>query len=49
MNSNCTFLRQKPQYSSPKTKVVFVKIQDILSVSNPDVYLTEMEEGNCNW
>ena len=37
------------QYSSPKVKVILVKPQNILCVSNPDAYTTEMGEGDDNW
>ncbi len=36
-------------YSSPEVRVVFVKAQGILCISNPDSHSTEMEEGNDNW
>lgn len=44
-----TTLEEMHPYKSPKTKVVFVKPQSILCISNPDAYTTEMEEGNDNW
>ena len=37
------------RYASPEVKVVFVKTQDILCVSNPERYSTETEEGDSNW
>ena len=37
------------RYASPMVKVVFVKAQGILCVSNPEEYTTEMNEGNDNW
>lgn len=46
---NNNLSNEEKQYRSPKTKVVFVAGQDILSVSNPDAYTTEMEEGEGNW
>ena len=49
MDNDNTIPGREKQYRSPKTKVVFVAGQDILSVSNPDAYTTEMEEGNDNW
>ena len=47
--TNTAFEAKQP-YSSPKTKVVFVKIQGILCSSNPkETYSTETEEGDDNW
>lgn len=37
------------RYTRPRAKVVFVKTQGMLCVSNPDKYTTEMEAGNDNW
>ena len=39
----------KMAYDAPQTKVVFVKMQSILCVSNPDGNTTEMTEGDDNW
>lgn len=45
-----TTLEAKHPYSSPKTKVVFVKMQGILCSSDPkETYSTETEEGDDNW
>lgn len=49
MISNNNLSSEEKQYCGPKVKVVFVVGQDILSVSNPDAYTTEMEEGSDNW
>ena len=40
------------QYISPKIKVVSVKAHGMLctsKLSEPDLYSTEMEEGDDNW
>lgn len=37
------------RYRSPEVRVVSVKAHGILCISNPDLYSTEMEEGNDNW
>lgn len=46
-----TALETNHPYSSPKTKVVFVKMQGILCGSeiNGDANTTEMNEGDDNW
>lgn len=49
ITDNNNLSNEEKQYRSPKTKVVFVAGQDILSASNPDAYTTEMEEGEGNW
>ena len=48
--TNTAFDAKQP-YSSPKTRVVFVKMQGILCGSeiNGDANTTEMEEGDNNW
>ncbi len=37
------------RYASPESRVVLVKAQGILCVSNPEKYSTETEEGDNNW
>lgn len=37
------------RYTSPESRVVFVKAQGILCVSNPEKYSTETSEGDDNW
>ena len=50
MNDHNAVSGQEKQYSSPKTKVVFVKMQGSLCTSDPkEKYITEMEEGEDNW
>ena len=46
-----TSLEEIHSYKSPKTKVVFVKMQGILCGSeiNGDANTTEMGEGDDNW
>lgn len=46
-----TALEANQPYSSPKTKVVFVKMQGILCGSeiNGDANTTEMDAGDDNW
>ena len=44
-----TSLEEIHPYKSPKAKVVFMKMQSILCISNPDANTTEMEEGDDNW
>ena len=44
-----TALEANQPYSSPKTKVVFMKMHSILCISNPDANTTEMKEGDDNW
>ena len=46
-----TTLEAKHPYSSPKIKLVFVKMQGILCSSeiNGDANTTEMNEGDDNW
>lgn len=40
---------QAIQYRAPQVKVIPVKPQNILCVSNPDANTTEMGEGDDNW
>ena len=50
INNNNNLLGEEKQYRSPKTKVVFLKMQGILCSSDPkEKYITEMEEGDDNW
>lgn len=50
INNNNNLLSEEKQYRSPKTKVVFLKMQGILCSSDPkEKYITEMEEGDDNW
>ncbi len=37
------------RYRSPEVRVIEVKTQHVLCISNPDAYITEMEEGDDNW
>lgn len=36
-------------YESPKIKVIEIDIQELICVSNPEKYSTEMEYGDDNW
>ena len=49
MNNNIAISGQERLYSTPETEPVFVKVQSILCISNPDANTTEMEEGDYNW
>ena len=40
---------QSLRYRAPQAKVILVKPQNILCVSNPDANTTEMGEGDDNW
>lgn len=44
-----TAIEAQHPYKSPNTKVVYVKMQNILCVSKPEKYITETEEGDDNW
>lgn len=50
INNNYILSGEEKQCHSPKTKVVFMKMQGILCSSDPkEKYITEMEEGDDNW